>query len=94
MKKGPFDEAINLLEGAAKGILICGKRPLPERKKQSLELMAAMFVLKAAGKVEFSVWDRVVVDKNYRALILAIKRAHSESLPDAGKGGGIKWNSA
>ena len=50
-KGGPFDAALNILYGAARGILMCGKRPLEERKRQAEEIAAACRVLEAAGRV-------------------------------------------
>jgi len=48
---GKLDAAIKLLEGAATGILMCGKRPLDERKEQADEMMTAKFILEAAAKM-------------------------------------------
>ena len=42
-----FAAAIDLLEGAARGLLMCGKRPLEERKKQATEMMDGVFALRA-----------------------------------------------
>ena len=51
-KGGPFDAALNILYGAARGIPMCGKRPLEERKRQAEEIAAACRVLEAAGKCQ------------------------------------------
>ena len=56
----PYADALNILEGCATGILMCGKRPFEERKKQAQRLAKACVALRAVGKVSEQEINRLI----------------------------------